>query len=160
LSKSAHHYLQKAKHFLWTRSFSPKLNCIKMDAAIKVTPKMPATFNEFMGHLEPRDETCVAQLQAVHPLKQSELNFDQHRHNLNMQMLRKHEGLAAPLKIAMELKAVSKVGHLPFLPSTNLARDVLTGRDEMIEFSDIFNLEEHQEVMRQPHAVMEKALGM
>ena len=35
---------------------------------------MPATFNEFMGHLEPRDETCVAQLQAVHPLKQSELN--------------------------------------------------------------------------------------
>ncbi|XP_058122211.1 proteasome maturation protein [Anopheles coustani] len=131
-----------------------------MDPAIKVTPKMPSTFNEFSGHLEPRDETCVAQLQAVHPLKQSELNYNQHRQNLNMQMLRKHEGLAAPLKLAMELKAVSKVGHLPFLPSTNVARDVLTGRDEMIEFSDIFNLEEHQEIMRQPHAVMEKYLGM
>uniref|UniRef100_A0A182MPB2 Proteasome maturation protein n=1 Tax=Anopheles culicifacies TaxID=139723 RepID=A0A182MPB2_9DIPT len=131
-----------------------------MDAALKVTPKMPATFNEFLGHLEPRDETCAAQLQTVHPLKQSELNYNQHRHNLNMQMLRKHEGLAAPLKIAMELKAVSKVGHLPFLPSTNVARDVLTGRDEVVEFSDIFNLEEHQELMRQPHAVMEKVLGM
>ncbi|XP_058060102.1 proteasome maturation protein [Anopheles bellator] len=131
-----------------------------MESSIKVTPKMPTTFNEFTGYMAPRDESCVAQLQSVHPLKQSEQNYAQYSHNLNMQMLRKHEGLAGPLKLAMELKAVSKVGHLPFLPSTNLARDVLTGRDEMIEFSDIYNTEEHQEIMRQPHAVMEKTLGI
>ncbi|XP_052871190.1 proteasome maturation protein-like [Anopheles cruzii] len=131
-----------------------------MESSIKVTPKMPTTFNEFTGYMAPRDESCVAQLQSVHPLKQSEQNYAQHSHNLNMQMLRKREGLAAPLKLTMELKAVSKVGHLPFLPSTNVARDVLTGRDEMIEFSDIYNTEEHQEIMRQPHAVMEKTLGI
>ncbi|ETN62545.1 proteasome maturation protein [Anopheles darlingi] len=131
-----------------------------MESSIKVTPKMPSTFNDFPGHLAPRDESCVAQIQTVHPLKHSEENYNQHRHNLNMQMLRQREGLAAPLKLTMELKAVSKVGHLPFLPSTNIARDVLTGRDEMIEFSDIFNTPDHQEIIRQPHAVMEKVLGI
>lgn len=75
-------------------------------------------------------------------------------------MLRNREGLAAPLKLTMELKSVSKVGHLPFLPSSNVARDVLTGRDELIDYTDIFNLAENSEIMAQPHAVMEKNLGI
>ncbi|XP_055600265.1 proteasome maturation protein-like [Uranotaenia lowii] len=131
-----------------------------METSIKVAPQMPSTFKEFTGHNSPLDENCAAQLQFVHPLKQSEKNYALHRQNLNFQMLRNREGLAAPLKLTMELKSVSKVGHLPFLPSNNVARDVLTGQDELISFGDLFNNEEHCEYIRQPHAVMEKELGM
>lgn len=77
-----------------------------------------------------------------------------------MQMLRDREGLAAPLKITMELNSTAKVGRLPFLPSSNLHRDVLLGRDEMIEFGDFLNTEEFSEVNRAPHVVMEKKLGI
>lgn len=45
-----------------------------------------------------------------------------------MAMLRKIQGLHAPLKLQMERKSVLKVGHLPFLPRHNLAYDVLTGK--------------------------------
>lgn len=44
------------------------------EASIKVAPQMPSTFKEFAGHVAPLDESCAAQLQTVHPLKQSELN--------------------------------------------------------------------------------------
>ncbi|XP_058447734.1 proteasome maturation protein [Malaya genurostris] len=131
-----------------------------MEASIKVTPHMPDNFNKFTGHVAPLDESCTAQLQTIHPLKQSEINYDQHRQNLKLQMLRNREGLAAPLKLTMELKSMSKVGHLPFLPSTNVGRDVLTGRDELLDFTDVFNVEENTEILRQPHAVMEKHLGI
>ncbi|XP_058826489.1 proteasome maturation protein isoform X2 [Topomyia yanbarensis] len=121
---------------------------------------MPDSFKEFTGHVAPLDESCAAQLQTVHPLKTSELSYEQRRQNLNLQMLRNREGLAAPLKLTMELKSMARVGHLPFLPSTNVGRDVLTGRDELIDFTDIFNLEENTEFLRQPHAVMEKIFGI
>lgn len=77
-----------------------------------------------------------------------------------MQMLREREGLAAPLKISMELNSVAKIGHLPFLPSSNLHRDVLLGRDEIVDFSDYLNTPEFSEFTRQPHAVVEKQLGI
>lgn len=44
-----------------------------------------------------------------------------------MAMLRKIQGLHAPLKLQMERKSVLKVGHLPFLPRHHVAHDVLTG---------------------------------
>lgn len=77
-----------------------------------------------------------------------------------MQMLREREGLGAPLKITMELNSVAKTGHLPFLPSSNLHRDVLLGRDEIVDFSDFLNTPEFSELTRQPHAVIEKQLGI
>lgn len=49
-----------------------------------------------------------------------------------MMMLRKVQGLHAPIRIAMELKASERVGRLPFLQSSNLMKDILLGRDEEI----------------------------
>lgn len=60
----------------------------------------------------------------------------------------------------MELNAVSKVGRLPFMPSSNVSRDVLLGLDEMILPSDIYGTSEFSEKMSQPHAVVEKRLGI
>jgi proteasome maturation protein len=144
---------------------------------------MPVTFQASQGHSTPSQENGVAQLAFVHPLKLSEGNvsifsmyfrdsnvmifikslfqqYEAKRHNLNLQMLRQREGLAAPLKISMELKAVSNFGHLPFLPSHNPSRDVLLGLDEIIGFNDFLGTEEFSEVIRQPHAVMEKTLNI
>jgi proteasome maturation protein len=71
-----------------------------------------------------------------------------------------HHGMGAQLKYMMELNAVSKVGRLPFLPSSNIARDVLLGLDEVLSPTDFFGTAEFSEKMAQPHAVMEKQLGI
>ncbi|XP_054741640.1 proteasome maturation protein [Anastrepha obliqua] len=73
-----------------------------------------------------------------------------------MQVARNREGQGVPLKMAMELHAANQVGRLPFLNSSNMMRDVLLGRDEMIDFSDILGNPEHFEFHNEPHATVEK----
>lgn len=51
---------------------------------------------------------------------------------MNMTMLRNTQGIHAPMRLAMELKAADKIGRLPFLPSSGLMRDVILGRDDEI----------------------------
>lgn len=68
--------------------------------------------------------------------------------------------MGAQLKFMMELNSVSKVGRLPFLPSSNIARDVLLDLDTTIGPSDIFGTYEFSEKMAQPHAVVEKCIGI
>ncbi|XP_041973158.1 proteasome maturation protein [Aricia agestis] len=94
-----------------------------------------------------------------HPLQMSEQNFHRNEEKMNMAMLRNIQGLHAPMRLAMERKFSSQVGHLPFLPSSNLQHDVFTGRYLDIGFEDILNTPEFCEVSGQPHAVMEKSLG-
>lgn len=77
-----------------------------------------------------------------------------------MSILRNTQGLHAPLKIAMELKAAKKVGHLPFLRSYKVLEESLTGRDIELDPSDVFNTPEFAEVGGLPHAVVEKSLGI
>jgi proteasome maturation protein len=79
---------------------------------------------------------------------------------MNMAMLRNAQGLHAPLRLKMELEAAKKVGRLPFLPSSGLMNDVLTGRDEEIGFEDILNTAEFREQLVQPHAVVERHMGL
>ncbi|XP_018319219.1 proteasome maturation protein [Agrilus planipennis] len=101
-----------------------------------------------------------ANLEASHPLYASEKNYKANRDNMNLVMLRNIQGLHAPLKISMELNAARKIGHLPFLPSSNVMLDSLTGKDLEIGAEDIFGIPEFWEVQGQPHAVCEKALGL
>lgn len=86
--------------------------------------------------------------------------YVKNRNEMNMAVLRSSQGLHAPLKIAMELKAANKVGRLPFMQSSNIMRDVLTGRDVEMGFEDVLNTGEFQEVAGQPHAMVEKSLGI
>ena len=78
----------------------------------------------------------------------------------DLKMLRRYEGPAAPMRIMMEMKACSKMGRLPFLSSSNAHMDVITGRDEMIDFTDFLGTEEFSERLYQPHAVVEKKLNL
>lgn len=77
---------------------------------------------------------------------------------MNMNMLRNVQGIHAPLRISMELKAFQNVGRLPFLPSSNLSADIISGRDDYLDFSDILYPTDVHERMNQPYAVMEQKL--
>lgn len=79
---------------------------------------------------------------------------------MNHVVLRNTQGLHAPLRLNMELKSAKKVGHLPFLQRHNVMLDSLTGRDIEIGPEDIFNSAEFSEAMGQPHAMVEKQLGI
>lgn len=94
-----------------------------------------------------------------HPLKKSEESFLSKTLESNMQMLRRNEGLGAPMRIMMEMKAYKQVGRLPFLPSSRVHLDVITGRDETIDFNDFLGTEEFTESLCAPQAVAEKKLN-
>ncbi|XP_050300194.1 proteasome maturation protein [Anthonomus grandis grandis] len=96
----------------------------------------------------------------VHPLAQSEKNYRQNADKMNMQVLRNIQGLHAPLKIAMELQSAKKIGHLPFLKSSNVMLESLTGRDLEMAPEDLFNTGEFLEITGQPHAMVERSLGI
>ncbi|XP_017783821.1 PREDICTED: proteasome maturation protein [Nicrophorus vespilloides] len=102
----------------------------------------------------------AANFRSVHPIMQSEKNYAQRQNTLNMTVLRNTQGLHAPMRLAMELKAAKKIGHLPFLPSHNVMVDSLTGRDLEIGPEDVFSTSEFCEVMGQPHAMVERSLGL
>ncbi|XP_068627950.1 proteasome maturation protein [Battus philenor] len=99
-------------------------------------------------------------LGIAHPLETSERNYHLNEEKMNMAMLRNIQGLHAPLKLTMEMKFTKKIGRLPFLPSSNLQHEVLTGRHLDIGFEDILNTPDFCEVAGQPHAVVERSLGI
>nr|CAG4644466.1 EOG090X0J8E [Lepidurus arcticus] len=75
-------------------------------------------------------------------------------------MLKNIQGIHAPLRLHMEQRAVSRIGHLPFLPRHNALLDALTGNDLNIDFDDVLCNPAESEVMGQPHAMMEKLHGL
>ncbi|OAD52388.1 Proteasome maturation protein, partial [Eufriesea mexicana] len=96
----------------------------------------------------------------AHQLEPHEKNYEKNNIRMNMILLRNTQGLHAPMRLAMELKAAEKIGRLPFLPSSNMMKQVLLGKDEEIGFEDIFNIPEFKEQMGQPHAIVERSLGI
>lgn len=60
--------------------------------------------------------------------------YQKNQDRMNMILLRNTQGLHAPLRLAMELKATEKIGRLPFLPSSNVMRNVLLGHDQDIGY--------------------------
>lgn len=80
---------------------------------------------------------------------------------LDMSILRSVQGVHAPLRLLAERKAARQIGRLPFLPSSNLMMDVLTGHDDMILPENIFDLpNEFCEVQLPPHMTVERSLNI
>nr|CAI5844106.1 unnamed protein product [Callosobruchus analis] len=135
--------------------------------SVKVKPEIPDHFGFKEGSFGVQDVMTNGLASArpctdsAHPLAASEMN--QYRKNvdkMNLALLRNTQGLHAPLRIAMEQRSARKIGRLPFLPSSNIMLDTLTGRDLEIGPEDIFNTPEFIEVSGQPHAVVERSLGL
>lgn len=95
-----------------------------------------------------------------HPLKASEETFAQREMETNLQMLRRNNGIAQPMKIMMEMQAYQKVGRLPFLPSSRVHLDVIAGRDETIDFNSYLGGNEFAERLYKPHEIADKKLNL
>ncbi|KAK9402380.1 proteasome maturation protein [Crotalus adamanteus] len=101
-----------------------------------------------------------SELFPVHPLELSEKNFSLTQDKMNFSTLRNIQGLHAPLKLQMEFKAVKQIQSLPFLHSSNLALDILKGNDDCIGFEDILGDPAQNELMAEPHLMVEHKLGL
>lgn len=75
-------------------------------------------------------------------------------------MLRKTEGIHAPLRLQMEFDVARRNLRLPGLHSSGLMMDILTGRDEMIDFDDILGDPQDSETIVDYHGLMEKRLHL
>ncbi|KAG7090736.1 hypothetical protein E1B28_009826 [Marasmius oreades] len=65
-------------------------------------------------------------------------NWEETQDNLKLTMMRNAYGLHAPMRILMERKIVTMNPHMPTFPQSNVHLDILMGRDETIEPSDVF----------------------
>jgi hypothetical protein len=95
-----------------------------------------------------------------HPLEKSESNFHKNKDEAEMDMLRRTFGLGFPLKLQMERKAVSQVGHLSCISTaTRPGLDALLGTDATICFDDVLGKPEDFENMTAlPFNMIEKQM--
>lgn len=134
--------------------------------SVKTKPSQPSDYGFNEGEFGVPESmkhglaSARSALENVHPLAHSEKNYRPNKDRMNLQILRNVQGLHAPLRIAMEFKSAKKVGHLPFLKSSNIMYESLTGQDLEIGPEDNFNTGEFIEVPIQPHAVVERSLGI
>lgn len=103
---------------------------------------------------------AATSLQQAHPLQASEEQWLDHKLKMDCAMLKNSMGIHAPLKLKMESFAVSKMQRLPCLHSSNLMADILSGREEFLGFEDVLNNPADSEVMGQPHAMLERRMGL
>ncbi|XP_044143998.1 proteasome maturation protein [Bufo gargarizans] len=101
-----------------------------------------------------------SELLPSHSLELSEKNFQINQEKVSFSTLRNIQGLHAPLKLQMEFKAAKQVQRLPFLQSSNIALDTLSGNDECISFEDILSDPSECEMMGEPHMMVEHKLGL
>ncbi|XP_062045865.1 LOW QUALITY PROTEIN: proteasome maturation protein-like [Lepus europaeus] len=141
-----------------------KINARGLGSQLK--DSIPVTELSASGPFESHDLlrkgfSCVKnELLPSNPLELSEKNFQLNQEKMNFSTLRNIQGLFAPLKLQMELKAVQQVQRLPFLTSSNLSLDILRGNDETIGFEDILNDPSQSELMGEPHLMVEHKLGL
>ncbi|CAG8601700.1 3831_t:CDS:2 [Ambispora gerdemannii] len=100
------------------------------------------------------------ELLPSHPLERRLDQWNQTQINLKLTMERRIYGIHAPIRHLMERNIVSKVQRAPILPSSNLALDILMGKDETIEFDDFLNDPELSIEPMDLHASMEHKLGI
>ncbi|CAG8443721.1 5681_t:CDS:2 [Funneliformis caledonium] len=104
--------------------------------------------------------TIESEILEKHSLENRLKHWDETRTNLNLTMQRRLYGMHAPIRVLMERNIVSRVQRIPVLPSSNLSLDILTGKDETIDFEDFLNEPESSTEMMNVHAIMEHKLGI
>merc|ERR1711980_38186 len=86
-------------------------------------------------------------LSSEHPLQSALEKHATKQQELELGMLKKLQGIHAPLRLHMEKMAVKDIGHLPCLHRHNALLDALTGNDMTMEFEDFLNCPQDAEVM-------------
>lgn len=57
---------------------------------------------------------------------------------MDFDVLKRSQGIHAPLRLMMERNLCKDIGRLPFLPSSNFMLEVLEGRQDDLDISDCF----------------------
>ncbi|KAJ3031805.1 UNVERIFIED_CONTAM: hypothetical protein HDU68_012311 [Siphonaria sp. JEL0065] len=95
-----------------------------------------------------------------HPLEAHLENWDLTQQQLKLDMARSVYGLHQPLRIQMEQHIVSQPKRIPVLKQSNLAHDILTGKDSTIEFEDFLGESDPSMFLLDVHGCAERTLGM
>jgi len=106
------------------------------------------------GRRDTRDQ------QALHPAQAAVARAQSLQLGRSGDWLRQVQGVHAPLRLQAELRAAGRVGRLPFLRSSDVMLNTLTGREDELDFADYLGGVEAAEVGGQPHAMVERKLGL
>ncbi|KAI8066436.1 proteasome maturation factor UMP1 [Gongronella butleri] len=123
---------------------------------------LSTTHQEFAVHDTLRNGTrsVKAEVMPGHALESRLSNWGESQWELKLNLARQNYGLHAPIKLMMERSIVDKRTRMPVLPSSHLHSDILTGKDETIDFEDYLNTPESCTDMLDVHAAMEHKLCM
>ncbi|MCJ1405729.1 hypothetical protein MMC11_008959 [Xylographa trunciseda] len=105
--------------------------------------------------------TTPAALQSAHPLEARLAHWRSTQQSLKMEGLRRTYGIAEPVRRGMEIK-ICREGEWRAAAlggSAGVSGDVLEGRDERVEWEDIFGGDETREAV-DFHSEMEQRLKM
>ncbi|MCJ1318912.1 hypothetical protein MMC15_004244 [Xylographa vitiligo] len=105
--------------------------------------------------------TTPAALQSAHPLEARLAHWRSTQQSLKMEGLRRTYGIAEPVRRAMEIK-ICREGEWRAAVlggSAGVSGDVLEGRDERVEWEDVFGGDETREAV-DFHSEMEQRLKM
>ncbi|KAI8061500.1 proteasome maturation factor UMP1-domain-containing protein [Gilbertella persicaria] len=115
----------------------------------KVTSTLNTTHAEFGGHDAMRYGT-----------RSIKSEWETTQWELKLNLARQAYGMHAPIKMMMERSLIEKRQRMPAIPSSNLHLDILTGRDETIDYEDFLNNPAESTDMLDIHASMEQKLRL
>ncbi|EGF77787.1 hypothetical protein BATDEDRAFT_91476 [Batrachochytrium dendrobatidis JAM81] len=102
-----------------------------------------------------------ANITQGHPLESHLEQWDQTQEQLKTTVLRNTFGIHMPLRLKMEQALIKEHIHvIPVMPSRNLALDVLSGRNDTIEFEDFLGETRAPINDLSPHTAMERVLHL
>ncbi|KAJ3207771.1 recombinase rad51 [Entophlyctis luteolus] len=97
---------------------------------------------------------------AGHPLEAHLANWEETQDRFKLNTARCAYGLHQPLRMQMERHFVSKPNRIPVLKQSNLADDILSGKDSTIDFEDFLGESDPSMYLMDVHGTAERTLGM
>ncbi|KAI8855272.1 proteasome maturation factor UMP1-domain-containing protein [Chytridium lagenaria] len=94
-----------------------------------------------------------------HPLESSLNKWNETQDELHLNLAQRLHGAHMPIRIQMERFLLSQPKRIPVLKTSNLALDILAGRDESIEFEDFLGDADPSLHIMDVHGTMERTLG-
>ncbi|KAF8633995.1 hypothetical protein AX15_001169 [Amanita polypyramis BW_CC] len=88
--------------------------------------------------LQDHPTSLAAHIKSHSPIKDRLDQWEIAQDNLRLSLKRDIYGMHAPMRLLMERKLVATNPHMSVLPQSNLHLDILMGRDEVIEPTDVF----------------------
>ncbi|KDQ54930.1 hypothetical protein JAAARDRAFT_134675, partial [Jaapia argillacea MUCL 33604] len=125
------------------------------------TATIKDTANSFGLHdtLQYGPRSLATEIKAPSVVKNRLENWEETQDNVKLTMKRNVDGMHAPLRLLMERKIVAANPQIPALSQSNLALDILMGRDEELDVGDFFGGMERGPTL-DVHNAMEKKLRM